>query len=51
MVGSRAATLAKQGEFREACEAQIAWNTAGGQVVNSLVKRREMGRCVANWRG
>ncbi|MCF1437035.1 glycoside hydrolase family protein [Agrobacterium vitis] len=43
MVRSRAATLAKQGKFREACEAQTAWNKAGGQVVNGLVKRREMG--------
>ncbi|MGV1953138.1 glycoside hydrolase family protein [Agrobacterium vitis] len=42
-MGSRAATLAKQRKFREACEAQTAWNKAGGQVVNGLVKRREMG--------
>lgn len=31
------------GEYRKACEAQTAWNKAGGQVVNGLVKRREMG--------
>jgi lysozyme len=43
MVGSRAASLAKQGKYWEACEAQTAWNRAGGQVVNGLVKRREMG--------
>lgn len=29
--------------YREACEAQTAFNKAGGQVVNGLVKRREMG--------
>ncbi|WP_276122580.1 lysozyme [Pararhizobium qamdonense] len=43
MVGSRAAKLAIAGKYREACEAQTAWNKAGGQVVNGLVKRREMG--------
>ncbi len=43
MVGSRAAALHKQGRYREGCEAQTAWNKAGGQVVNGLVKRREMG--------
>ena len=43
MVGSRAAKLAVAGQFRAACEAQTAWNKAGGQVVNGLVKRREMG--------
>lgn len=43
MAGSRAATLAKQGQYRAACEAQTAWNKAGGQIVNGLVKRREMG--------
>ncbi|MBD9390115.1 lysozyme [Agrobacterium sp. AGB01] len=32
-----------KGEYREACEAQTAWNKAGGRVVNGLVKRREMG--------
>lgn len=31
------------GKYREACEAQTAWNKAGGRVVNGLVKRREMG--------
>lgn len=43
MVSSTATRLAVQGRFREACEAQTAWNKAGGQVVNGLVKRREMG--------
>lgn len=43
MAGSTAARLAVAGRYREACEAQTAWNKAGGQVVNGLVKRREMG--------
>lgn len=43
MTGSRAASLASKGRYREACEAQTAWNKAGGQIVNGLVKRREMG--------
>lgn len=43
MVGSRAMSLAIGGKYREACEAQTAWNRAGGQVVQGLVKRREMG--------
>ncbi|ARO24732.1 lysozyme-like domain-containing protein [Rhizobium sp. TAL182] len=43
MVNSTAMELARQGRFREACEAQTKWNRAGGQVVNGLVKRREMG--------
>ena len=43
MVNSRAAALHRQGRYREGCEAQTAWNKAGGQVVNGLVKRREMG--------
>lgn len=43
MVGSRAARLAIQGKYREACEAQTAWNKAGGEVVKGLVNRREMG--------
>ncbi|PZR92235.1 MAG: glycoside hydrolase [Stutzerimonas stutzeri] len=43
MIGSRAATLARAGRYREACEAQTAWNKAGGQIVGGLVKRREMG--------
>ncbi|WP_028752711.1 lysozyme [Rhizobium leucaenae] len=43
MVHSKAMTLAKEGQWRAACEAQTAWNRAGGQVVPGLVKRREMG--------
>jgi len=43
MVGSRAAKLAIEGKYREACEAQTAWNRAGGQVVTGLVRRRENG--------
>jgi lysozyme len=43
MIGSSAARLASAGKYREACEAQTAWNRAGGQIVNGLVKRREMG--------
>ncbi|MDR7147137.1 lysozyme [Rhizobium sp. BE258] len=43
MVNSTAARLASQGRYKEACEAQTAWNKAGGQVVKGLVKRREMG--------
>ncbi|MBX5238614.1 lysozyme [Rhizobium sp. NLR22b] len=43
MVNSTAMELAREGKFREACEAQTKWNRAGGRVVNGLVKRREMG--------
>jgi GH24 family phage-related lysozyme (muramidase) len=43
MVNSTATRLAVQGRYREACEAQTAFNRAGGQVVNGLVRRREMG--------
>lgn len=43
MVNSTAAKLAVQGKYRAACEAQTAWNKAGGRVVNGLVERREMG--------
>ncbi|MGM4911421.1 lysozyme [Rhizobium sp. 768_B6_N1_8] len=43
MVNSTAARLAVQGKYREACIAQTAWNKAGGQVVQGLVRRREMG--------
>lgn len=43
MVNSTAMKFSIQGKFRQACEAQTAWNKAGGQIVNGLVKRREMG--------
>ncbi|MBB4005790.1 lysozyme [Allorhizobium taibaishanense] len=42
-IRSTAARLVTQGKFRQACEAQTAWNRAGGKVVNGLVIRREMG--------
>ncbi len=43
MVNSTAAKKHMQGRYREGCEAQTAWNKAGGQVVRGLVNRREMG--------
>lgn len=43
MAGSTAARLHVAGKYRDGCIAQTAWNKAGGQVVNGLVKRREMG--------
>lgn len=43
MVNSTAAKRHMAGRYREGCEAQTAWNKAGGRVVNGLVKRREMG--------
>ena len=43
MANSKAMDAAKQGKWREACEKQTAWNRAGGQVVQGLVRRREMG--------
>ncbi|KAA0689867.1 glycoside hydrolase [Neorhizobium sp. P12A] len=43
MVSSKAMDFAKQGQWRAACEAQTAWNKAGGHVVPGLVARREMG--------
>lgn len=43
MCGSTAARFIRSGEYRKACEAQTAWNRAGGKVVTGLVRRREMG--------
>jgi GH24 family phage-related lysozyme (muramidase) len=43
MVNSTAAKHAVAGRYRQACEAQTAWNKAGGQIVTGLVRRREMG--------
>ncbi|MBX4941187.1 lysozyme [Rhizobium binae] len=43
MVHSKAAEFHVRGEYRKGCEAQTAWNKAGGRVVQGLVKRREMG--------
>jgi GH24 family phage-related lysozyme (muramidase) len=40
---STAARLTMSGKYREACEAQTAFNKAGGQIVTGLVRRREMG--------
>jgi lysozyme len=42
-LGSTAMQFVAAGNWRAACEAQTAWNKAGGRVVNGLVKRREMG--------
>ncbi|MGV1754815.1 lysozyme [Agrobacterium sp. CG674] len=43
MVNSTAAKKHMAGQYRAGCEAQTAWNKAGGQVVRGLVNRREMG--------
>ncbi|TIM41811.1 MAG: lysozyme [Mesorhizobium sp.] len=40
---SSAARFTREGRYREACEAQTAFNRAGGQIVKGLVNRREMG--------
>ena len=40
---STAAKLARQGRFRESCEAFTRFNRAGGQVVEGLKRRREYG--------
>lgn len=40
---STAAKRITAGRYREACEAQTAFNKAGGKVVRGLVLRREMG--------
>lgn len=40
---STAARFTRIDRYREACEAQTAFNKAGGQIVTGLVKRREMG--------
>lgn len=41
--GSSAARHIRVKEWRQACDAQTAWNRAGGKVVQGLVNRREMG--------
>lgn len=41
--GSTAARHIRAKEWRQACDAQTAWNRAGGKVVQGLVNRREMG--------
>ena len=43
MKKSRTAKFVTSGEFRHACEAQTAFNKAGGYVLKGLVTRREMG--------
>ncbi|MBA1141768.1 lysozyme [Mesorhizobium neociceri] len=40
---SRTARFVTAHQYRQACEAQTAWNKAGGAVLPGLVKRREMG--------
>ncbi|CAM5764681.1 lysozyme [Bosea minatitlanensis] len=40
---STAANLARQGRYRESCEAFTRFNRAGGQVVEGLRRRREYG--------
>jgi lysozyme len=40
---SRTARFVTRHEYRQACEAQTAWNKAGGEVLPGLVRRREMG--------
>lgn len=40
---STAARMLRERRWREACEAQTAFNKAGGRVVRGLVNRREMG--------
>jgi GH24 family phage-related lysozyme (muramidase) len=35
--------FALKGQWRQACEAQTAYNKSGGEVLEGLVKRREMG--------
>ncbi|WP_062223064.1 lysozyme [Aureimonas sp. D3] len=43
MIRSTAARHLTARRYRPACEAQTAFNKAGGEIVNGLVKRREMG--------
>lgn len=40
---STAARLAREGRYRESCEAMTAFNRAGGKVLRGLVLRREDG--------
>lgn len=40
---STAVKLTTARKYRQACEAQTAFNRAGGRIVNGLVLRREMG--------
>lgn len=43
LIRSSAMREASKGNYRLACEMQTRFNQAGGQVVDGLVKRREMG--------
>lgn len=43
LMRSSAMREAGKGNYRLACEMQTRFNQAGGQVVNGLVKRHEMG--------
>ena len=43
MAGSTATRWHMMGEYRKGCEAQTAFNKAGGVIVDGLIKRREMG--------
>jgi GH24 family phage-related lysozyme (muramidase) len=43
MAGSSATRLHMAGQYRKGCEAQTAFNRAGGIIVDGLIKRREMG--------
>jgi GH24 family phage-related lysozyme (muramidase) len=43
MAGSSATRFHMAGDYRKGCEAQTAFNKAGGVIVDGLVKRREMG--------
>jgi GH24 family phage-related lysozyme (muramidase) len=43
MAGSTATRLHMAGQYRKGCEAQTAFNKAGGIIVDGIVKRREMG--------
>jgi GH24 family phage-related lysozyme (muramidase) len=43
MAGSSATRFHMAGEYRKGCEAQTKFNRAGGEIVQGLVKRREMG--------
>jgi len=40
---SMAVRLAREGNYKESCEAATAFNKAGGKVLRGLVNRREMG--------
>ncbi|RUU22667.1 glycoside hydrolase [Mesorhizobium sp. M7A.F.Ca.AU.002.06.1.1] len=43
LCGSRAASFAEAGDYNTACLAMTAFNKAGGDIVQGLVRRREMG--------